>query len=267
MIPLTQKPGPCHLGVHVCEHGLVIKTAFMRVYTPDALPGDDPVPGFVRAYALLSESDGEPDWEVEWNGRRLLCPRHLRLRVLESTVAFANAFRGLGAGLIPEEAAQAADRELRRYHEDHPSHRSHVLTAAWHVPVRWFTAFVADDREVYEVQGLPRLRYRVDLNTARERVDRALDVLRELQVFQGPAEELGQLAEWLAGFPDDSMLELDYAGVSDLFDPQDLVFDESVDLVQQSVSALAEGDMLTAGENYGRVVSRWASAFSVTFSN
>jgi hypothetical protein len=245
----------------------VIKTAFMRVYTTDADPGEDPVPGFVRSYALLSEHDGEPDWVVDWNGRRLVCPRHLRLRVLESTVAFANAFRGLGAGLIPEEAAQTADRELRRYHQDHPGHRSHVLTAAWHVPVRWFTAFVSDDREVYEAEGRPRLRFRVDLPVARERVGRALNVLRELQVFQGPSEELAQLAEWLAAFPDDSMLELDYDGVSDLFDPQDLVFDESVDLVQQSVSALSEGDMMAAGENYGRVVSRWAPAFAVTFSN
>ena len=245
----------------------MIKTAFMRVYTSEAVPVDDPVPGFVRSYALLSEAEAEPDWVVDWNGRTLTCPRHLRLRVLESTVAFANAFRGLGAGLIPEEAAQAADRELRAYHEDHPSHRSHVLTAAWHVPVRWFTAFVADDKELYEVGGQARLRLRVDLPVARERVARALDVLRELQVFQGPAEELGQLAEWLDGFPEDSMVELDYAGVSDLFDPQDLVFDESVELVQQSVNALAEGDMLSAGENYGRVVSRWAPAFSVTFSN
>ena len=102
---------------------------------------------------------------------------------------------------------------------------------------------------------------------ARDQVADALEVLRELEVFQGPAEELGQLAEWLDGFPEDSMVELDYAGVSDLFDPQDLVFDESVELVQQSVNALAEGDMLSAGENYGRVVSRWAPAFSVTFSN
>jgi hypothetical protein len=182
-------------------------------------------------------------------------------------VAFANAFRGLGAGLIPEEAARSADQELRRYREEHPSHRSHVLTSTWHVPVRWFTAFVADDKELYQIGGQARLRYRVDLVVARERVEHALEVLRGLQIFQGPAEELGQLAEWLDLFPDESLLELDYSNVSELFDPQDLVFDESVELVQQSVNALAEGDMLTAGENYGRVVSRWAPAFSVTFSN
>jgi hypothetical protein len=63
------------------------------------------------------------------------------------------------------------------------------------------------------------------------------------------------------------MVELDYADVSDLFDPQELVFDESCELIQESIEALDAGDMLRAGENYGKVVTRWAPAFSVTFSN
>lgn len=245
----------------------MIKTAFLRVYSPEQDPGDDAVPGFVRSYGLLSEPSGGEDWVVEWDRRRLVCPRRLRLRVLESTVAFATAFRGMGTGIIPEDAARAADRELRRYHRAHPSHRSHVLTSAWHVPVRWFTAFVPDDKDVYQSGELARLRYRVDLEVGIGRIERALGVLRDLQAFNGPADELEQLLGWLAQFPDGSMLELDYDEVSDLFEPQDLVFDESVELVQRSVEALASGDMLAAGESYGRIVSRWAPAFSVTFSS
>ncbi len=243
------------------------KSAYLRVYSPDVSGSGDPVPSFVRSYGLLSEAEGEANWSVEWEGRRLVCPRNLRLRVLESTVAFANAFRGLGAGLIPEEAARAADRELRQYLREHPSHRSHVLTSPWHVPVRWFSAFRPEDKEAYEVDEAVRVRYRVDLSVATIRVDRVLGVLRGLQVFDGPAEELGQLLGWLSQFPEESMVELDYADVSDLFDPQELVLDDSVELIQASVDALAEGDMMRAGENYGRVVSRWASAFSVTFSS
>ncbi|MGH8953291.1 MAG: hypothetical protein ACRDX9_17950 [Acidimicrobiia bacterium] len=243
------------------------KTAYLRVYTPEVTDAGDPVPGFVRGYGLLSESESDADWVTDWNGVRMVCPRHLRLRVLESTIAFANAFRGLGSGLIPEEAASAADRELRQYQREHPGHRSQVLTSAWHVPVRWFTAYQPEDREVYDVDGSPRIRLRVDLAVARNRVEHALGVLRGLQVFQGPAEELAQLSDWIESFPSDSMLELDYSTVSDLFDPQELVFDDSVELVRRSIDALAAGDMMTAGENYGRVVTRWAPAFSVTFSS
>src|SRR3970040_345060 len=95
------------------------KAAFLRVYSPEGSGSNDPVPGFVRISGLISEDEGDGHWTVEWDGRRLVCPRNLRLRVLESTVAFANAFRGLGAGLIPEDAARFADHELRRYHKRH----------------------------------------------------------------------------------------------------------------------------------------------------
>lgn len=243
------------------------KTAHLRVYSPEVSWSAEPVPGFVKMYGMLSEVDGDSNWTVEWEGRRLVCPRNLRLRVLESTVAFASAFGGLAVGLVPEDAAKAADRELKAYHSANPNHRSHILTSAWHVPVRWFTAFDPSEKEVYEEGTGPGIRYRADITTARRRVRRAHEVLEKLGMLQGPAEELGRLMEWLEPFEDGSMVELDYGDVSEMFDPQELVFDESCQLVQDSVDALAKGDMGRAGELYGQVVSRWAPAFSVTFSN
>ncbi|MGH3649601.1 MAG: hypothetical protein ACRDU9_02750 [Acidimicrobiia bacterium] len=243
------------------------KSAYLRVYSPEVSGSSDPVPGFVRTYGILSEAEGDTHWTAEWQGRRLVCPRNLRLRVLESTVAFANAFRGLGAGLIPEDAAQAADRELKAYHRSHPEHRSHILTSAWHVPVRWFAAFHPSDKEVYEVPEGPRLRYRTDIEKARERVRAAYEILTRLTVLVGPAEELNHVLGWLEPFADGSMVELDYGEVSTLFDPQELVLDDSCDQVHESLEALAAGDMMRAGECYGRVVTRWAPAFSVTFSS
>lgn len=239
----------------------------MRVYSPEPAGTAQPVPGFVRRYGLLSEEVEEGDWTVDWNGRRLVCPRHLRLRVLESTVAFASAYAGFGAGLIPDDSAMAADRELQQYQMEHPEHRSHVLTSAWHVPVRWFSAFRADDRELYEKGGRVRARFRVDMVEARRRVGDVLEVLQTLEVFDGPAAEQTQLLGWLGQFPDDSMLELDYGDVSELFDVQDLALDDSVELIQASVEALADGDMMRAGESYGRVVARWSHAYALTFSS
>lgn len=244
------------------------KTAYLKVYSPEANGSPEPVPAFVKRYGMLSEAEGDASWTVSWGGRRLVCPRNLRLRVLESTVAFANALRGIGVGLIPEDAARAADRELRTYQVEHPNHRSHVLTSAWHVPVRWFTAFAPEEGEVYEgPEGAPRLRYRTDIGEARARILRAQGVLEGLGAFQTPAEELSQLMSWLEPFQGESMVELDYSDVSELFDPKTLVFDESCQLVHDSVDALEAGDMMRAGEAYGKVVSRWAPAFSVTFSN
>lgn len=245
----------------------VTKTAFLRVYSPVGPYDEEPVPGFVRLYGMLSESADDPSHVVEWNGQRMSCPRYLRLRVLESTIAFANAFQGAGASLIPEAAAEAADRELRSYRAEHPEHRSHVLTSAWHVPVRWFVGFSPEQREVYGDVDAPRLRYRSGIVEVRDSLTHAVDVLREVGMIQGPTVEMEQLISWLAPFPDESMVELDFAEVSDLFAPEDLVLDDSVSLVRESVEALAAGDMVRAGELYGTVVTRWSHAYAVTFSS
>lgn len=241
----------------------MIKSAHLRVYTQEAPASADPVPGFVKSFGVLSLD--EADQVVEWEGQLMYCPTNLRLRVLESTVAFANAFRG--SGLIPEDAALAADRELRVYNRSHPDHRSHVLTSAWHVPVRWFTAFEPSERQLYEGPNGMRLRYRTSMVEARKRTRHAHAVLERLGVFQSPAEELSQLIEWLDQFDELAMVELDYGAVSELFDPNEILFDDSCELVHQSLSALENGDMMAAGEGYGRVVSRWAHPFSLSFSS
>lgn len=243
------------------------KTAFLRVYSPVGSAAAEPVPGFVSSYGMLSESEHDLERVVDWRGTRVSCPSYLRLRVLESTVAFANSFQGLGVGLVPEAAAEAADRELRTYRAEHPDHRSHVLTSAWHVPVRWFVGFSPDQREVYGASGSPRIRYRSGIGEVRERLGRAIDVLREVGMIQGPTAEMEQLVAWLSPFDDASMVELDFAEVSDLFDPGDIVLEDSVALVQESVDALASGDMMRAGELYGTVVTRWSHAYAVTFSS
>lgn len=250
----------------MCHDGGVTKTAQLRVYSPTASPSADPVPGFVADFGMLSEGPGG-DLTAEWDGQVLVCPSNLRLRVLESTVAFANAFAGIGAGLIPERAARSAVKELRKYHSDHPQHRSHVLTAAWHVPVRWFAMFEPSERGIYEAPAGPSLRFRTAIVDARQRLLRSTRILESAGVFRGPAEDMAQLQEWLEPFPEGSMIELDYGGVAQLFDPADVVLDDTCELVNESLDALAGGDMVRAGESYGRVVTRWAPAFSVTFSN
>ncbi len=242
---------------------MVIKAAYLRVYTTDAGSSNESVPGFIHSVGVMG--DEEHDRVVDWEGRPMRCPTNLRLRALESTVAFANAFRG--SVIIPEETVRAADRALRDYHRSNPDHRSHVLASAWHVPVRWFTAFDPSERQLYESPSGMRPRFRTSMADARSRAMRALRVLEELGAFQAPAEELAQFIEWLDRFPGDAMVELDYGTVAELFEQDDLLFDDSCELVHASLDALEEGDMLRAGENYGRVVARWAHAYSLSFAS
>lgn len=263
--PLAMEPSGIIHCWQVWQDGEVIKSAYLRVYTAGAESSDDPVPGFVRNFGVLSAV--ESDQTVEWNGHTLTCPSNLRLRVLESTVAFSKAYRGSAVGLIPEAVAASADRELREYRSRHPDHLAHVLTSGWHVPVRWFTVFSPAERQLYETPNGMSIRYRTDMVDARLRVRRAVEILEAVGVFQGPTEELEQLGEWLDQFPDGAMVELDYGAVAELFDSNEILFDDSCEQVHLSLSALAEGDMMGAGEGYGRVIARWSHPFSLSFSS
>ena len=87
------------------------ESAYLRVYSPEGSGSTEPVPGFVRSYGLLSESEGEAYRFVEWNGRRLVCPQNLRLRVLESR-------RGLQRKPSAARSRQARDLNVGRFVPD-----------------------------------------------------------------------------------------------------------------------------------------------------
>ena len=63
------------------------------------------------------------------------------------------------------------------------------------------------------------------------------------------------------------MLELDYAGVAELFSEGDLVLDESAADIAASLVALEHGDFDEAGTFYGRVARRWGRAQALAFAN
>ena len=219
-------------------------------------------------YGLLGESMHEDALHAQWSGRRFVCPRHPRLRMLEGLLAFHNTYRDIGGDLIvPERIARRAGRELQRLHEKRPAERSHILTSPWHVPLRWFTAFDTQEREIVQMADHLRLRYRTLLTLSSQRLERALIALREAGFDGSITDDVEELAEWLDDFPEDSMVELDYGGVARLFPESDLVLDESAADLWASIEALEVGDMEEAIERYGAVASRWAPVVAVTFSN
>lgn len=242
----------------------MIDVAYLRVYRPAEevrLPvteawGD--VPRLGEA-VLTTESQTADAWEAEWDGRLWRCARTPRRRMLESLVAHQQATERYGVGMIARPVADAAKRELSRIRTG-VTRPAPVMASAWHPPLRWFIAF-----EPQETVDPMRLRTWVSL--AIDRLEEAIDAMRQSGLPEMWIDEIVVLAEWLQCFGGDSMLELDYRDVVRHLDPLDRDWDETAADVAGSVESLAGGDVATATAKYTSALARWSSAQAIGYSS
>lgn len=254
----------------------MIASAYLRVYLPaDAL---SPFPEHDAASddSVLQSSDiglwNEPLTEdaftMEWDDRVFLCPRYPRLRMLEGLLAFHNAYPGtIGSTLVPEQIVRRAALELESLYAENPSARSYILTSPWHIPLRWFVAFEPDQRELVQAHDHPTIRYRNSQRDAARRLHRAMSVLARAGFDEAVLEPVKSLGEWMADFPSDAVIELDYGSVAQLFSATDLVLDESATHINASIDALEVDDLERAGEFYALAAGRWAAMQARLFAN
>ncbi len=250
----------------------MIRAAYLRsyllegalpAYPAEALPALGPLRG--DDFFLWQESDTDDAFTVDWGSGRYVCPRNFRLRRLEGMLAFNNAFPD--AGLIPQNQILDASTQLEAMRDGSPAMRSYILTSPWHVPVRWFSAFLHEEKEMYDRPEGLSIRYRALMSDAQDRVERATQVVEGAGFDPTVVGQLRSLGSWLDAFPADGMLELDYGTVADLFSEGDLVMDESAADVASSLLALEQEDIERAGEHYQDLMRRWGRAQSLAFSN
>jgi hypothetical protein len=141
---------------------------------------------------------------------------------------------------------------------------SHIITATWNIPPRWFALFSSDERlrGVNESGHFTLLRTAISL--AKNRCNFTYQAV--LGAFgQGSVEgEVAELLAWLEIFDDKSIVELDYGGLATYLNQQliksgegGLDADTSIEDVATSIAGLASGDGALAGRGYERLVSRW----------
>jgi hypothetical protein len=249
----------------------MISTAYLRVFVTgdaaDTKPYDETVADdrVVRSDGrfLWDESLREDAFVTVWNGISYLCPRNIRLRMVEGVLAFSGTYPKIP--LVSEEERESFKEELAGLRS--ANRRSHILASPWHVPLRWFGAFNPSEREVYERRDSLGIRYRTELGEAVDRVGWAVRVLDGAGFPEPVVDQVRDLERWLAEFPAGSMLELDYATVADNFADADLTFDESAEDVRRSLEALESGDGEASRAAYGQVSRRWASRQALTFAN
>jgi len=219
-------------------------------------------------FGLSEESPRDDAFVLDHAGRRYVCPRFPRLRMLEGLMAFRNAYQGPTASmLVPQATADRAARELERIQHRIPGARSHILTSPFFVPLRWFSLFDPHERMLVDEADTLTIRYRTPLRDALRRVRRSIGVLEEAGFDEAIVEQVVDLQQWLEPFPRDAVVELDYGGVASLFTRAELAIDESAADIAASLDALENGDYEEAGEHYGFAASRWAHAQSLAYAN
>lgn len=250
----------------------MIATAHLRSYLPeDSLPAYERETGIVGApvrsdeHFIWREEDSDDAFIVNWGSGRYVCPRNFRLRRLEGLLAFNNAFPG--AGLVPHGVVLEASVELEDLRDSSPLMRSYILTSPWHVPIRWFGAFLHEEREIYDSAFGMSIRYRALISDALSRVERSAEIIESAGFDPAVIGQVRSLVSWIEDFPGEGMLELDYGEVATLFSDGDLALDDSAADVAASLHALQHGDMETAATHYGALTRRWGHAQALAFSS
>jgi len=262
----------------------VIATSYLRVYQPASVFTAEEQAHWLhdRSDVDRSQQSAERRWLIstslpfepvlapgegafvrKQNGEILVCPWRTRLRMLAGLIAFRGSVpEEVAEAFVPEESARNAARALARLDEDHPEVRSHILHANWHVPLRWFAAFDDAERILTEDKDGLRVRYETQLSTAAARLEKALGILEGSWIDATVTEAVRELLEWLAGFPEDGLFELDYGSVAQIFTHDELLEDHSSAEVWVCLDALAAGDVVRAGTVFGDLTDRWTEARS-----
>lgn len=187
-----------------------------------------------------------------------VCPLQLDLRAAAALQEFRRTMPDqLVDSFLPHAGAR---RELDRLAMS--GRAPHILDAPWAVPLPWFMAFEPDDRRLLdppEGRG-PRVVHLTTADQAADRLARAIEVVEAtIEDGEDVLVALAEVATWVDSFDARSLIELDYGGVSALFEPAALRADRTCADLWDAIEGLTTGDVLTAAAAYGVARSRWSS--------
>lgn len=190
-------------------------------------------------------------------GRTYLSPDRARLRTLAGMLATAVGAPFDGAeAFVPREVERRARRELRRLRRRQPTQIAYAMESPWRVPPHWFVLVEDRERRLVAEPAL-RLSYLTRIRQARQRIERAVPILRAAEFATG-ANALIEVHGWLSRFPAGSLLELDYGGLCALVSWDRLDDDHAARDMGDALEALAGGESARSAEIVGAVTSRWA---------
>ena len=214
------------------------------------------------------------------DGLTYVCPWRTRLRCWSALLDFRRGLPdSLADAFVPRPVADAAEADFAQWQSRFPEVRPSILSSTWQVPIPWFLLFEESERQVVlgdrrgstgsgSRTGVERQAvYVTAMSRARQRVARALHVLR--RTFEDGPVVMGveDLGRWLEDFHPHSIVELDYGGIVHLLDDEELTSDDSVAALTEALAALAKGDVIEAQRRYQEVAARWRAVALLESAN
>ena len=259
----------------------MVPSAFLRVYQPlDAferseqlhwerflLHGPEVSQPRLRRYAdhptvgrlgVLAPADVDSAEVLHVEGRTLISPRRMRMRVLAAMVSFRETRPiELWDQFVPRKDGKRAAKDLARLRRRDPSAVAFCHQSPWYVPIRWFVLFRDEERELIDADGRWRLRYRTTTRRAIRRAEQAIGPLRRSDL--GPIGDLIlDLHQWMVQFDPASIVELDYGGLCDFQRWDELDDDHSARDIHEALRSLEASEFVRAADVYQGLLSRWA---------
>lgn len=197
---------------------------------------------------------------LERDGALYVCPHRTKLRLLASVLAFRRTIPAeVVAAFMPDDEAERATNQIESLRADHPGWHNHVLESTWEVPLHWFVPFVDEERTLQpSLRGRPSIRYETTSADARERVQKALEIVRLTLPNPAVIAPLAVIARWIDEFATDGFVVLDYGEIGALLSDGELRKDHTAGDIWSSIRALAEGEGDKAAAHYMVAAERWS---------
>jgi hypothetical protein len=136
----------------------------------------------------------------------------------------------------------------------------HVISSTWTVPLPWFVLVDPEDRHVVlgaKDDTAREVYWRCAMADARRRIATAHAVTRDTLGEDGPTAILRDTGRWLEQFHPHSAVELDYGGLVQLMDDEELLEDSSALDVRAILTAMESGDTDEVNTCYEKVSEFW----------
>jgi len=244
------------------ERELWFRSQFTAPVTalPGEFPDGSPRPISAADIMVLDSAEVAPGVATVGKGP-LVCPLDLRARCAAAMVGFLATASPVLRDTVLTASPEALREQATRVLSELPAGAVHVVSTTWTVPLPWFVITDPAHRHLVlapREDARRRVAWRVPIGDAMSRVERARVLAQQTFGDDGPTKVLEDTGRWLEHFNTESAVELDYGGLVQLLDDDELRGDTSAEDVHAIVTALERGDGAEIAVRFEKLRDFWS---------